>query len=205
MAQRIANKPWPKRDALARAVTDPNRGETNPPVSRVCSRKRDAMLVLGHMPCEFGCGAARRVEKKRHRVAHHEIDCERALRHLRQFVDEEPIGLLACHRVFRQTNGANDVVLCRAQLDCRRARDHILCWFESFLPALLNPAKNPDLGRDWLCPGVAERDRRCRAGRHDLQKNGRDLQGRGRGAACGDPAGEQKDAEGARYFCRPQR
>jgi hypothetical protein len=86
------------------------------------------------------------------------------------------------------------------QLDCRGARDHIHRWLQPLPPGLLSPAENPDLGRDRLGPIVTQRDRRRCAGRHDLQKNGSDLQGRGRGAACGEPGGEQKDAEGARYF-----
>ena len=158
------------------------------------------MPVLRHAPCGFGRGTARRIEKKRDRVAHHQSHCARALWRPGQLVDEETVGLLALNRFFRDANDAGDIVLRRLQLDCRGARDHIVRWLQPLPSGLLSPAENPDLGRDRLGPIVTQRDRRRRARRHDLQKDGSDLQGRGRGAACGEPGGEQKDAEGARYF-----
>ena len=124
-------------------------------------------------------------------MAHDEFDRARPLCRLGQLVDEETIGLLALHRFCRDANDANDIILRRAQLDRRRARDDILRRFQAFPPRILNPAENPDLGRDRFGPVVAKGESRSRAGRHDLQKNGSDLQGRGRGAARGEPAGEQ--------------
>jgi hypothetical protein len=135
MAERIADQPWPERDALARRVADSDRGETQPPVSAVRGAERDGVPVLRHPPSGFGRGTARRIEKKRDRVAHHQIDCALALWRLGQFVDEETVGLLALDRFFRDANDAGDVVLRRLQLDRRGARDDILRWLQPLPPA----------------------------------------------------------------------
>jgi hypothetical protein len=112
MAERpsIADKPWPERDALARRFANPNRGETQPPVSSIHGAKRDGVPVLRHPPCGFGRGTARRIEKKRDRVAHHQNDGALALWRLGQLIDEETVDLLALNRFFRDANDAGDVV-----------------------------------------------------------------------------------------------
>ena len=119
MAECIADEPLPERDALARRVADSDRGETQPPVSSIRGAERDGVRALRHAPCGFRRGTARRIEKKRDRVADHQSDCALALWRLGQLVDEEAICFLALHRFFRYANDAGDIVLRRLQLDRR--------------------------------------------------------------------------------------